>query len=350
MSRANATTVEWRSCVVVLLAAACLLRCASHTAGPSVSTGGSLGLGGSASAGSAGQAPGGTAGSAGATQAGGAASGGNAGTNAAGATANGGAAGAGGAAATGGAAGANTDPCTDRTVCEDFEHLTLGSKPGSPWQAHENNGTITVDGTRAYSGKQSLKVSVAATTSTSTYRQAMLAMTGAPLLPLPNDSLYGRFMIYTDRIPDKTVHWTIAHGDGPFQTGSATYNYGGMGGLMANYYRDTKPSATDCWQSNQQAFPTGAWTCVAFHFDGQKNELQLWLNGSEVTDVHVLGNAKTDQTCTVKGVDGKWYAPAPFKNISVGWESYQDDVAGAHDAWIDDVIFDDQPIACPASP
>jgi hypothetical protein len=46
-------------------------------------------------------------------------------------------------------------------------------------------------------------------------------------------------------------------------------------------------------------------------------------------------------------VDGKWYAPAPFKNISVGWESYQHDSVGAHDAWIDDLILDDSPIPCP---
>jgi len=32
---------------------------------------------------------------------------------------------------------------------------------------------------------------------------------------------------------------------------------------------------------------------------------------------------------------------------SVGWESYQHDVAGAHNAWIDDVVLDDEPIACP---
>jgi len=168
------------------------------------------------------------------------------------------------------------------------------------------------------------------------------------LLPLLNDSLYGRFMIYTDRIPDGTVHWTIAHGDGPYQTTTATYNYGGMGGLMANYYRDTPTNATDCWQSNQQMFPTGKWTCVVFHFDGQLNKMQFAIDGTDITDVDVDGNSKTDQTCTIKGVDGKWYAPAPFKNISVGWESYQHDSVGAHDAWIDDLILDESPISCPS--
>ena len=313
-----------------------------------MSTAGSSGAAGAAapSAGAAGSASGagqgganaGSAGSAGAPASSGAGASGNAGSTS----------GAGAGAGTGGSALVPSDDCTGRTICEDFENMALGSEPKAPYTVHKNNGSVTVDSTHVHSGKQALKVSVTATTPDSTSRQAMLAVTGAPLLPLSNDSLYGRFMIYTDRIPDSTVHWTIAHGDGPHDaTTSATYNYGGMGGLMANYYRNTTPNPTDCWQSNKQQFPTGKWTCVAFHFDGPNNEMQFWIDGTEITDVHVLGNTKTDQTCTVKGVDGKWYAPTPFKNITVGWESYQHDVAGAHDAWIDDVILDESPIACP---
>ena len=67
--------------------------------------------------------------------------------------------------------------------------------------------------------------------------------------------------------------------------------------------------------------------------------MHFWMGPNEVSELHVAGNQKSDQTCTVKGVDGKWYAPT-FKNITVGWESYQHDVAGAHDAWIDDVVLD----------
>ena len=114
------------------------------------------------------------------------------------------------------------------------------------------------------------------------------------------------------------MHWTIAHGDGPYQTTTATYNYGGMGGLRARCSTST----------------------------GNRNKMQLSIDGADISEVDVDGNSKTDQTCTVKGVDGKWYAPMPFKNISVGWESYQHDRVGAHDAWIDDVILDESPIAC----
>ena len=104
--------------------------------------------------------------------------------------------------------GGSNDPCSGRTICEDFEKMTLGAEPTSPFTVHKNNGTVSVDGTHVRSGKQALKVSTAATAAGSTYRQAMLAITGAPLLPLATEGVFGRFMIYTERISvrDRPVH------------------------------------------------------------------------------------------------------------------------------------------------
>lgn len=255
----------------------------------------------------------------------------------------------GGAPAEAGASVGN--PCDGRKVCDDFEKWTTGMQPGMPWKMRLGKGTVTVDETRAVSGTHSLRVHIDATTTTDTSRDAMISITGAPLLPVTNNTVYGRFMIWTDRIPDKTVHWTTAHGDGPQGAAnsglSATYNYGGMGDLMANYYRNTSPNPNDCWQTKSVNFPTNKWTCVAFVFNGPNNEMDYWQDGVEIPELHVLGNSKTDQTCTVKGVEGKWLAPSAWKNVSIGWESYQHDAAGAHDAWIDDVILDDKPVACP---
>ena len=242
--------------------------------------------------------------------------------------------------------------CDNRKVCDDFEKGTVGMQPGTPWKMRIDKGTVTVDTTRSFSGKQSLKVAIDATTTSDHNRDAMISITGAPLIPVANNTVYGRFMIWTDGIPDKTVHWTSAHGDGPQGAANsgltATYNYGGMGNLMANYYRNTTPDPNDCWQTKNVSFPTNKWTCVAFVFNGPNNEMDYWQDGVEIPELHVLGNAKTDQTCTVKGVEGKWLAPSAWKNISIGWESYQHDVGGAHTAWIDDVILDDKPVACPA--
>ena len=243
---------------------------------------------------------------------------------------------------------AAVDPCSGRLVCDDFEKATSGDKPAAPFIVSTNKGAVVVDSTRAFSGKNSVKVTIDPTTSSDAYRRAFLQLKGAPLLPLPDNAVYGRFMIWTDRIPDKTVHWTFAHGDGPLPGGlRATYNYGGMGGLMANYYKNSTPNPTDCWQTKTQTFPTNKWACVSFMLDGKNSEMKFSLDGVDIPELHVMGMTKTDATCTVKGVDGKWYGPNPFENISVGWESYQHDVAGKHTAWIDDVILDDTPVPCP---
>ena len=331
------------------------LGCGSATPPPPSGAGGDKGGAGSSGAagasvtGAAGQA--GSAGAAaGDSGAAGAAGGAGGAVGAAGATGVAGAtgtAGAVGVAGASGAAGAAAAACNG-VVCEDFEKLAVGAKPAAPFVVRvsaKSTGSVTVDDTRAHSGTHSVKVSITATTASDTYREAYLAVTGAPLIPLPDNHVYGRFMIWTDRIPDKTVHWTIAHGDGPYMTNTATYNYGGMGGLMANYYRDTSP-ANDCWQTKNSNFPTGRWVCVGFEFDGPGNAMRFSLDGADVPEVDVTGLSKTDMTCTVKGVDGRWLAPT-FKNISIGWESYQNDVMGAHDAWIDDIELDTHPVACP---
>jgi hypothetical protein len=312
------------------------------------------GAAGQASTGTTGDAAGqggaGGAGQAGAGAAGDVGAGGSTGGASGGAMGGAGAAGGGGvagAAGTAGGAGAPPALCNG-LVCEDFEKLAVGAKPGAPFAIRvsaKGTGSVLVDDTRAHSGTHSAKASITATTATDTYREAYLAVTGAPLIPLPDNHVYGRFMIYTDRIPDKSVHWTIAHGDGPYMTNTATYNYGGMGGLMANYYRDTMPP-NDCWQTKNSTFPTGRWVCVSFEFDGPSNAMRFSLDGADVPEVDVMGLAKTDATCTVKGVDGRWLAPT-FKNISIGWESYQNDVMGAHDAWIDDIELDTHPVTCP---
>lgn len=237
------------------------------------------------------------------------------------------------------------NPCLDRTVCEDFEGTAVGQAPGAPWVVQSSKGTVKVDRTHVHGGLNALKVSIEATTSGDTYRKAMLALKGAPLIPLKDNSVYGRFFLWVDRVPDSSVHYTFASGSGQLGSLYAVYNYGGMGGLMANYYKSSAPDPTDCWQTKSVPFPTGGWKCVAFRFDGKNNELAFSLDGVDVPELHVLGNSKTDQTCTIPGVDGRWLAPV-FDSVGVGWESYQHDAAGAHDAWIDDVILDDTPIGC----
>jgi hypothetical protein len=136
----------------------------------------------------------------------------------------------------------------------------------------------------------------------------------------------------------------MIQGSGPLegQNGvTAHYRYGGQwqGRLMANY--ETWGAATDCWDHSETAMPTGQWSCMEWRFDGPNNEMQFWLDGQEITDMHV-----TDQGegCGGHDLGDQWLAPT-FERMSLGWESYQPD--DAREAWIDDVILDDEPVGCP---
>ncbi len=337
---------------VTFLCALFLFGCSSEDVS-SRATAGSAGNGGKAgSGGTAGSHGSGAASAGGTGGASGSAGGGSSGSSgAAGAAGSVGVAGSAGAGAGGGAAFS----CDGRTICEDFEDISAGQQPGAPFNPYvfDDKGTIVVDDTRAMSGARSMKVTIDATTDSDTYRVAMLQVKGAPLLPATNNNVYGRFMIWTDRIPDSSVHWTIAHGGGVYTADGkyANYNYGGMGNLMANYYRDTANPSTDCWQTKDEDFATNDWVCVGFQFDGANNEMRYWQDGVEIPELHVVGEDKTIDTCVKPGgvspADGRWWAPTAFDNISIGWESYQHDTAGAHSAWIDDIVLDDQPIPCP---
>jgi len=252
-----------------------------------------------------------------------------------------------GAGGTGGIGGPAAYPCEGRIVCEDFEDVPVGQAPGAPWEALEIKGSVLVDDTRAFSGAHSLQVSIQATApDENTYRRALLAISGPPLIPLTKNTVFGRFMLFTDRIPDKTVHWNIARGAGVIDSVPFSYSYGGMGKLMASYFGPTTPLVTDCWQTEDQLVPTDRWVCIGFEFDGSNDEMRFWLDGTEIPELHVVGLDKTSATCTESAIDGKWIAPE-FESIGVGWTSVHHDAAGAHDAWIDDVILDDEPIPCP---
>jgi len=50
------------------------------------------------------------------------------------------------------------------------------------------------------------------------------------------------------------------------------------------------------------------------------------------------------QGCIGNELNGQWLAPT-FERMYLGLESYQQDPA--REAWIDDVILDDEPIGCP---
>jgi hypothetical protein len=270
-----------------------------------------------------------------------------------------------GSSAGAGPAGDDSAVCASATFCDDFETATAGMAPAAPWTVSQTNATVSVDTARAFRGTQSVKTTTLPTTGGApTYKRGFIGLGSAPVIPLPEQRVYGRMMFYLESAPSTNVHWTFIDGTGLVagQDYSATYRYGGQlpvndpatnmfkgNQLMANY--DTTdfyatPSRgpnTDCYRhANAVVVPVGRWACAEWFFDGTNNQMRFWLDGTELTDIQIN---QTGTGCVAQPATYVWQAPV-FSRIDVGWESYQADEARS--IWIDDVVISQQQVGCPA--
>lgn len=256
------------------------------------------------------------------------------------------------------------DVCQSALFCDNFEGFAAGTAPAGAWTAIQNNGSVSVDATRAFRGAQSVKATTLSTAeSGSTYKAAFIGLTQAPVVPVPGEAFYGRMMFYLESAPTTNVHWTIvdATGDVPGQDYSATYRYGGQlpvtdaagvagNQLMANY--DTTdfyqtPSVgpqTDCYRhADAKIAPVGRWACAEWYFNGPDAQMRFWLDGDDLPDLAI---DQTGEGCVAQEDTYRWEAPT-FSRLDVGWESYQEDEARS--IWIDDVVISSSPIGCPGA-
>jgi hypothetical protein len=268
---------------------------------------------------------------------------GNAGSSSAG---SGGTAGAGGLGGAAGSAGAAAALCPQGALfCDDFEGAALGQAPGAPWRASTSAGSVAVDATRAFSGSQSV---LASAPNGPNFRRAFISLgSTSPIFPGASTELYGRVMLWLEAAPTE-VHWTIIQAQGPAADGThdAEYRYGGQHGtgrLMANYETNNMV-ATDCWDHSATVIPTGSWACAEWHFVVATNEMQFWLNGNEVQDMHVTGRG---EGCGGTDLNGQWLAPPAFNNLLLGWEHYQR-WPGDIRIWMDAVAVSTERLRCPA--
>jgi hypothetical protein len=266
-----------------------------------------------------------------------------------------------GSSGQGGGAGA----CAGALFCDDFEAQTPQTVPSGKWSANQVKGSVIVDTSKSFSGKQSIKVSTEATDG---YKSAVIGLSDPQVFAMTDNVFYGRMMFYLESAPTTAMHWTFidASGKVPAQGYTAIYRYGGQlpvtedgtptgkflgSQLMANYetpdhYSDpTKGPSTDCYKhADRKIVPVGKWTCAEWRFDGKSNDMRFWLNGAELSDLEVVSKG---DGCVDQPADYTWTAPT-FDRIDVGWESYQLDQARS--MWIDDVAISKQQIGCPPTP
>jgi len=301
--------------------------------------------GGAGKSGSSGTSGGATGGASGASASGGTAGSGSGVSGAGGASGSGNAAGSGGAsgsagsgatsgdAGPGGAADGGPVPCGNAIVCDDFESYVLGGGFGA-WRQNGTSGTLAVDQTHAFSGKQSAHFLINAGAN----RRVQLERSGAPLFPAMNNTFWGRVMLWAKDLPgmsdteNKNVHYDVIQGSG---ADPGEYRVAGMGGVLLNY------EPHDCYYGTQKVIPQNRWACWEWLFDGTRNVIEFYIDGQLQARVESKG-----QGC-VDGTDSVWDAPT-FSRLRMGFVNYQSK-AGTTDLWMDDFAAGSARIGCPTS-
>jgi len=308
------------------------------TGGSAGSTGGSNGTAGTTgAAGNAGTT--GTGGAAGTTGTGGATSSGGMGGAGHGGTGGGaggrggtgaGNAGRGGGAGTaaGGTGGAG-NPCAARSglrFCDDFESKSVGAfATAAPWVLQ--GGTITIDGsTPAHSGSKSVKVHA-----TDNDFDTLFVLHDATILPTPNGKFYLRTFMRLSRAMAGGHNTYIIADPFAMQGTGNNVRIGEMNSMLMytimgdghgalsnqNYYNDNKPGV---------AFTPSTWVCLEVLIDHARPEIDVWVDGTEVPDLH-----HTD-----------WPLDT-YDSVRFGFEKY---AGPAIDIWYDDIAIGTERIGC----
>jgi hypothetical protein len=186
---------------------------------------------------------------------------------------------------------------------------------------------VTVDGTNpAASGTKSIHV-----VTTSNDYDTFLALHDTAVLPVAGGKLYLRF--YIRLAMGMTMgHNTFVRGDLFASPGTGnnllfsednqmimeSINGDGQAAMANNnFYTDGKIGAN---------YPAGVWTCVELLLDHNTPAIDVWVNGTEVPDLH----------STKWGIDAYDY-------LRFGFEKY---AGPASELWYDDIAIGTQPIGC----
>jgi len=240
--------------------------------------------------------------------------------------------------------------------CEDFEDDALDRAPQAPWQDATNGATARVNATRAFSGSQALLVNVPS--GPPPHRGYVALQQGS--FAAANREMYGRVMVFLEATPTAAagqngVHWTLFQGEGRAATNNynAIYRFGGElqggAGLMANYETTqdgNPPVRSDCAQHSQTLMPVQRWACLEWHFSQATNEVQYWLDGGELSDLHVVDRGPSCRY-DEPPLNGEWLAPPAFQTLYMGWEQYTAS-SNALNVWLDGVVVGTGRIGCPA--
>ena len=252
--------------------------------------------------------------------------------------------------------GATQHPCDGVAFCEQFDDYTetslVDGQTFGPWRAalSESGATMDLDGTHTISGDAALHV-VLDQGATSGGR--LFTEGDVPLLADPPTHVYGRMMMYIAQ-NGTSIHWTFFGVQGGAEPASpqagnyASYIMSSLPRDGVNTYSfvdglDTGSGYQDCWAQGMTEMPTDEWTCVAFEIDSLGRHLRMYKDDGADPIVSV---DETGQGCVAPTPgDSTWWGPVIDQLFVGGWSFH--DMDAPLELWIDDVIVDTAPVACP---
>ncbi len=248
------------------------------------------------------------------------------------------------------------DPCTETAFCEDFEDYTevalADGQEFGPWRAALSSGgaLMDLDGTHTVSGDHALHVVL----DQGTESGGRLFTNGdVPILADTPTHVYGRMMMYIAQ-NGTSVHWTFfgvsgeAEASSPLAGNYASYIMSSLPRDGVNTYSFVDglsggPYYQDCWSQGMQPMPTDAWTCVSFEMDTLGRHLRMY-NDADPTPI--VSVDETGQGCVSPAPgDSTWWGPEIDTFFVGGWSFHE--MNAPLELWIDDVVFDTAPVACP---
>ena len=252
--------------------------------------------------------------------------------------------------------GGQPEVCPATAFCEPFDDYAETSLADAqtfgPWRASlsDSGATMDLDGTHTTSGDHALHVRLeqGGTSGGRLFTTGELA-----LLADSPTHVYGRMMMYIAQ-SGTSVHWTFfgvqgqAEPSSPLAGNYAAYIMSSLPADGVNTYSFVDglsggPSYQDCWAQGDTPMPTGQWTCVSFEMDSLARRLRMYVDGDPTPIVSV---DDTGQGCVspVAG-DSLWYGPE-IDELFVGTWSFHP-MEAPLEVWIDDLVVDTAPVACP---
>lgn len=243
--------------------------------------------------------------------------------------------------------------CPASALCESWDGYTetaIGNDQAfGPWSAtlSDTGATMELDGAHTTSGGRALHVRLEAGT---TSGGRLYASSGA-LVDAHPTHVYGRMRMFVE--PSGTsVHWTFfgvegdAEPSSPFAGSYAAYIMSSLPRSGTNTFSFvdglSRPDGyQDCWHQSTEAMAVGRFQCVTFEMDSVARRLRMSVDGTEIAAVDGTG-----QGCVspVAG-DSPWYGPVVDRLFVGAWSFHPMDAP--LEVWIDDLVVDTAPVACP---